>query len=67
MSADVKFDNIWVKFGSFVAARDVNIHIQEGEFYTILGPSGCGKVNFIPSSALPAAVRRPCFAVCQVS
>jgi hypothetical protein len=25
MSADVKFDNIWVKFGSFVAARDVNI------------------------------------------
>jgi ABC-type proline/glycine betaine transport system ATPase subunit len=42
MSADVKFDNIWVKFGSFVAARDVNIHIQEGEFYTILGPSGCG-------------------------
>jgi ABC-type Fe3+/spermidine/putrescine transport system ATPase subunit len=39
MSADVKFDNIWVKFGSFVAARDVNIHIQEGEFYTILGPT----------------------------
>ena len=47
MSADVKFDNIWVKFGSFVAARDVNIHIQEGEFYTILGPSGCGKTTLL--------------------
>jgi spermidine/putrescine transport system ATP-binding protein len=47
MSADVKFDNIWVRFGSFVAARDVNIHIQEGEFYTILGPSGCGKTTLL--------------------
>ncbi len=47
MSADVKFDNIWVKFGSFVAARDVNLHIQEGEFFTILGPSGCGKTTLL--------------------
>ena len=47
MSADVKFDNIWVRFGSFVAASDVNIHIQEGEFYTILGPSGCGKTTLL--------------------
>ena len=47
MSADVKFDNIWVKFGSFVAAREVNLHIQEGEFFTILGPSGCGKTTLL--------------------
>jgi spermidine/putrescine transport system ATP-binding protein len=47
MSADVKFDNIWVKFGSFVAARDVSLHIQEGEFFTILGPSGCGKTTLL--------------------
>ena len=47
MSADVKFDNIWVRFGSFVAASDVNIHIQGGEFYTILGPSGCGKTTLL--------------------
>jgi spermidine/putrescine transport system ATP-binding protein len=47
MSADVKFDNIWVRFGSFVAAREVNLHIQEGEFFTILGPSGCGKTTLL--------------------
>ncbi|MCG6910395.1 MAG: ABC transporter ATP-binding protein [Deltaproteobacteria bacterium] len=47
MSADVKFDNIWVKFGSFVAARKVNLHIQQGEFFTILGPSGCGKTTLL--------------------
>ena len=47
MSADVKFDNIWVRFGSFVAAREVNLHIKEGEFFTILGPSGCGKTTLL--------------------
>ena len=47
MSADVKFDNIWVRFDSFVAAREVNLHIQEGEFFTILGPSGCGKTTLL--------------------
>ncbi len=47
MSADVKFENIWVKFGKFIAAQDVNIHIQEGEFFTILGPSGCGKTTLL--------------------
>ena len=47
MSADVKFDDIWVRFGSFVAAREVNLHIQEGEFFTILGPSGCGKTTLL--------------------
>ena len=47
MSADVKFDNIWVKFGSFVAAREVNLHIRKGEFFTILGPSGCGKTTLL--------------------
>ena len=47
MSADVRLEGVWIRFGDFVAARDVNIHIQGGEFFTILGPSGCGKTTLL--------------------
>ncbi len=47
MSADVQLDKVWIRFGDFVAARDVNIHIQEGEFFSFLGPSGCGKTTLL--------------------
>ena len=47
MSADVELDGVWIRFGDFVAARDVNIHIQAGEFFSFLGPSGCGKTTLL--------------------
>jgi len=47
MSADVRLENVWIRFGDFVAASEVNLHIQEGEFFTILGPSGCGKTTLL--------------------
>jgi len=47
MSADVELKDVWIKFGDFVAARDVNITIQEGEFFSFLGPSGCGKTTLL--------------------
>ncbi len=47
MSADVRLESVWIRFGDFVAARDVNLHIQGGEFFTILGPSGCGKTTLL--------------------
>lgn len=47
MSADVQLDDVWIRFGDFVAARDVNIHIREGEFFSFLGPSGCGKTTLL--------------------
>jgi nitrate/nitrite transport system ATP-binding protein len=31
------------KKGSFEALRDINLNIQQGEFVTIIGHSGCGK------------------------
>jgi spermidine/putrescine transport system ATP-binding protein len=47
MSADVELKDVWIKFGEFVAARDVNITIQGGEFFSFLGPSGCGKTTLL--------------------
>ena len=47
MSADVKLEDVWIRFGDFVAAQEVNIHIEGGEFFTILGPSGCGKTTLL--------------------
>ena len=47
MSADVQLQDVWIRFGDFVAARDVNIHIASGEFFSFLGPSGCGKTTLL--------------------
>ncbi len=41
----IDFKDVEVKFGDFVALRDINIHVNEGEFFTLLGPSGCGKTT----------------------
>ncbi len=34
-------------FGDFVALDKVSLHIQAGEFFTLLGPSGCGKTTLL--------------------
>ncbi|GAB6172386.1 hypothetical protein JCM15765_18640 [Paradesulfitobacterium aromaticivorans] len=47
MSLDVIVDNITKKYGDFVALRSTTLHIQNGEFFTILGPSGSGKTTLL--------------------
>lgn len=47
MSADVQLENVWIRFGDYVAAKEANIHIKEGEFFSFLGPSGCGKTTLL--------------------
>ncbi len=47
MSANVELEDVWIRFGDFVAAREVNINIREGEFFSFLGPSGCGKTTLL--------------------
>jgi spermidine/putrescine transport system ATP-binding protein len=49
MSADVQLENVWIRFGDFEAARDINIHIRENEFFSFLGSSGCGKTTLLRS------------------
>jgi nitrate/nitrite transport system ATP-binding protein len=41
---DMSFKN---KSGTFVALKDVNLSIREGEFVTLIGHSGCGKSTLL--------------------
>ena len=47
MSADIDLINVTIRFGDFVAVRDVSFKINGGEFFSILGPSGCGKTTIL--------------------
>jgi len=44
-TAMIRLNGIEVRFGDFTALKDINIHVEEGQFYTFLGPSGCGKTT----------------------
>ena len=47
MSNEVIISNAVKKFGDFTAVNGISLHIQEGEFFTLLGPSGCGKTTLL--------------------
>lgn len=41
----VQFKNVVKRFGDFVAVKQINLDIAEGEFVALMGPSGCGKTT----------------------
>jgi nitrate/nitrite transport system ATP-binding protein len=47
----VRFENVGMQFdtkrGLFVALRDINLAIAEGEFVSLIGHSGCGKSTLL--------------------
>jgi putative spermidine/putrescine transport system ATP-binding protein len=45
--AELFLENIHKRFGSVVAAQDVNLKLPSGEFVCFLGPSGCGKTTLL--------------------
>ena len=47
MSADIELDDVWIKFGDFVAVGEANVTVRGGGFFSFLGPSGCGKTTLL--------------------
>jgi len=47
MSVRIGIKNATKKYGSSTIIPDLSIEIQEGEFFTLLGPSVCGKTTLL--------------------
>ncbi len=45
----IKFNDVQIKYGDYVAIDNLNLEINEGEFFTMLGLSGCGKTTTLRS------------------
>lgn len=43
----IEVKNLWKEYGSNVVLEAVNTKVEEGEFITIVGTSGCGKTTFL--------------------
>jgi ABC-type sugar transport system ATPase subunit len=43
--AGVKLENVLMKYGGLVALKHISFECREGEFFTLLGPSGAGKTT----------------------
>ena len=47
----LEIHNLWKSFGSVQAVKDLSLHVDEGEFISLLGPSGCGKTTTLRTIA----------------
>lgn len=45
--AMIEVKNLWKEYGDNVVLEQVNTQVEEGEFITIVGTSGCGKTTFL--------------------
>jgi nitrate/nitrite transport system ATP-binding protein len=62
MNSFIQVENAEMVFatrkGRFHALRDINLHVEKGEFVTLIGHSGCGKstlLNLIAGLTLPTS------------
>jgi iron(III) transport system ATP-binding protein len=51
MSSSVSIKNVTKKFGEVKAVNAASIEIKQGEFFTLLGSSGCGKTTLLRTIA----------------
>jgi iron(III) transport system ATP-binding protein len=50
-SSEVTLSDLTVKYGDFVAVDNLNLRIEPGELFVLLGRSGCGKTSTMRSIA----------------
>ena len=43
----IRFEKVTKRYGNNIALRNLNLHIEKGEFVFLVGPSGAGKSTFI--------------------
>jgi multiple sugar transport system ATP-binding protein len=43
--ASVTYENVYKRFGDFLALNNLNIEVEDKEFLVLVGPSGCGKTT----------------------
>ena len=58
--SDVKLEGLRKTYDEFVAVEGTDLHVQEGEFFSLLGPSGCGKtttLRMVAGFVMPSAGR----------
>ena len=47
MKPFIEVKNVWQEYGDQVVLERLNLSINEGEFCTLVGASGCGKSTFL--------------------
>ena len=47
LSVSITVENVNKKFKTVEALKNINLHINKGEFVCLLGPSGCGKSTLL--------------------
>ncbi len=44
MNSIIRFENVSKSYSDgTVVLKNINLELEKGKFYTLLGPSGCGK------------------------